>query len=109
MFFKRKREEREEVFIGYIDRIGILDLQGVEEYLREERVREVYLVVRMVPNERVLSYLEGRPELRDKVRIVRSDDLKGEVKRIKKENAQFRVRVQDMREFGKRAMSRDPF
>lgn len=96
-----------EVFIGFSSRIGILDLQGPEEYVGE--VERTHLVVGWPPNERVRAYLESRPKLAERVEIISSDDLKGEVRRLRRENKGFRVRVQDMREFGKRAMSGDLF
>jgi len=105
--FRRRRER--EVFIGFSNRIGILDLQGLEEYVGEGDVERIYLVVREPLNERVRAYLESRPELAERVEIVLSDDVRGEVRRLKRENKGFKVRVQDMREFGKRAMSGDLF
>ncbi|HID56996.1 TPA: hypothetical protein EYP37_10745 [Candidatus Poribacteria bacterium] len=108
MWFWGKKGKKEEIFVGFADEIGILDLQGVEEYLRSEEVRKVYLVARNPLGERVLEYLKARPLLRERIEFRQTDGIRGELKRIKRANSRYRVRTYDLREFGKRAMSLDP-
>ncbi len=108
MGFWGKRERKEEIFVGFADEIGILDLQGIEEYLQDENVRKVYLVARKPLGERVLEYLKTRPVLQGKIEFRQANGIRGEVRRIKKTNSRYRIRVYDLREFGKRAMSLDP-
>ncbi|MCD6507992.1 hypothetical protein J7M22_15400 [Candidatus Poribacteria bacterium] len=109
MKFWVKKKGKEEIFVGFADEIGILDLQGVEEYTQNENVKKVYLIARKPLGERVLEYLKTRSALKGKIEFKRADRLRDEVRKIKRMNSQhYKVKVYDLREFGKRAMSLDP-
>jgi len=109
MKFWVKKRRKEEILVGFADEIGILDLQGVEEYTQNENVKKVYLIARKPLGERVLEYLKTRSALKGKIEFKRADKLRDEVRKIKRMNSQhYKVKVYDLREFGKRAMSLDP-
>ncbi|MCD6237919.1 MAG: hypothetical protein DRP50_09010 [Thermotoga sp.] len=102
-----KRTLYEEIFIGFRSEIGIVDLQGIEEYISQRKVENIYLLAYKDLNEKVRDYLEKKIKPKQEVEFILTDSFQKEIKKIKVSHKGKRIRVQDMEEFGQRAMSRD--
>ncbi len=103
----RSTNSKEEIFIGFRSEIGIMDLQGIEEYISRRRVEKIFLLAYNDLNERVRDYLEKRIKPRQSVEFILTGSFRKEIKKIKTAYKGKRIRIQDLEEFGARATSRD--
>ncbi len=105
MFFKIKITE-EDIFVGYINEVGKLDLDGAEEYLKDHKENKVILIARKDLNDKVRPLFESLRKKYD-VEFRVANSFKKEIKKIKEEFKDKKIKTQDLMEFGKRNLSKD--
>ena len=93
-----------EIFIGYRDFIGILDIQSIEDYLKENRVQDIYLLTQQPLSERVQSYLNEH--LKERVTVIVTSSSRKTAENIKQQNKGKQAIVIDLEEFGRRGFAR---
>jgi hypothetical protein len=105
MFFKIKSTE-EDILVGFINEIGKLDLDGAEEYLKDHKENKVILIARKNLNDKVRPLFDSLKKKYDmEFRVANS--FKKEIKKIKEEYKDKKIKKQDLMEFGKRTLSKD--
>ena len=105
MFFKLKNVD-EDILIGFINEVGKLDIDGIEEYLKDHRENKVILLARKELNEKVRPMFEALKK-KHNVEFRLTKSFKKEIKKIKEEYKDKKIKVQDLLEFGKRNLSKD--
>ena len=105
MFFKTKVND-EDIFVGFINELGKLDLEGVLEYLKENEKNKVILIARKDLNDRVKPDFEKMQAKYD-IGFRKSASFRKEIKKIKEEYKDKKIKIQDLLEFGKRNLSKD--
>ena len=93
-----------EIFIGYRDFIGIMDIQSIEDYLKENRVQDIYLLTQQPLSERVQSYLNEH--LKERVTVIVTSSFRKTAENIKQQNKGKQAIVIDLEEFGRRGFAR---
>ena len=96
----------EDIFIGYRDVIGILDIQGIEDYLKQGGAPEIYLLTRNPLSERVQSYLKEHLK-EPQVTVIVTNSFRKTAAEIKQKNKGKGVRIEDLDEFGRRRFTYD--
>jgi hypothetical protein len=105
MFFKAKVND-EDIFVGFINEVGKLDLEGILEYLKENEKNKVILIARKDLNDKVRPDFDKIKEKYD-IEFRKAVSFRKEIKKIKEEYKDKKIRVQDLLEFGKRNLSKD--
>ncbi len=96
----------EEVFIGFRKEIGITDLLGIEQYLKETHIKNIYLVCSKDFNPPVESYLYWRISPYYNVRVIVTSNFKKTIRQLKEKHKDKQVKVVDLDNFGERAFRR---
>ncbi len=97
---------REEIFIGFRNEIGIIDLRGIEEYIEEARVKTVYLICRKDLNPPVESYLYWRIRPYYNIEVIVTDNFKKIIHSLKEKHKGEQIKVIDLDNFGERVLRR---
>ncbi len=105
MFFKAKISD-EDIFVGFINEVGKLDLDGVLEYLKDHKNNKVILIARKDLNDKVKPIFDKIKKEYD-LEFRKEVSFRKEIKRIKEEYKDKKVKVQDLLEFGKRTLNKD--
>ncbi len=105
MFFKTKSVD-EDILVGFINEVGKLDIDGVEEYLKDHKGNKVILLARKELNDKVKPLFDALKEKYD-VEFKQTVSFRKEIKKIKQEYPDKKVKSQDLLEFGKRNLSKD--
>ena len=98
-----------DVFVGYRRTIGIMDIQGVLSYIKEEEsLKQIYLIAEFPVTNAVKRYIAKNLLAKIPVEIIISKDFDEEIDKIKKLHDGEDVWVENLNDFGSRAMSFDP-
>ncbi|HAJ32470.1 MAG TPA: hypothetical protein DCK79_03755 [Candidatus Atribacteria bacterium] len=104
MFFKKKqKDEKEKVIVSFGQKIGIVYLRSLEEYIEKIKIVKCYIVVFHPPHQNVVKYAENI----DQIEIVISPDFKQEIEKIKKLYPGSTIEIINLEDFGERNMMRD--
>ena len=101
-------ERKGDIFVGYRKAIGIMDIEGIISYIKnEESLKKIYLISEIPVAHAVKKYIEKNLLPLVPVETIVSDDFDKEVNRIKVMHAGEDVWAENLNDFGDRAMSFD--
>jgi len=106
MFFKKKQKkekEKEKVIVSFGQKIGIVCLRSLEEYIGKNKIIKCYIIASLPPHQNVINYARNI----DLLEIVISSNLKKEIEKIRKLYKNNSVKIIDLADFGERNMMRD--
>ncbi len=104
MFFKKKQnEKKEKVIVSFGQKIGIVCLRSLEEYIAKNKIIKCYIITSSPPHQNVINYARNIALLE----IIISSNFKQEVERIKKVYKNNSVKIINLADFGERNMMRD--
>ncbi len=101
-------ERKGDVFVGYRKAIGIMDIEGIVSYIKnEEPLKKVYLISEFPVNSIVKKFIEKNLSSLVPFELIVAKDFDKEIERIKELHNQEDVWVENLNNFGDRAMSFD--
>ena len=101
-------ERKGDVFVGYRRAIGIMDIEGIVSYIKnEEPLKKIYLISELPVNPVVKKYIEKNLSSLVTFELIVAKDFSKEIERIKELYNQEDVWVENLNDFGDRAMSFD--
>ncbi len=105
MFFKKKKhkEEKEKVIVSFSQKLGIVCLRSLEEYIEKNKIAKCYIIIPNPPHQNVIEYVQNISQLE----IIVSPNLKQEIERIKKLYKDSTIEIINLEDFGERNMMRD--
>jgi len=104
MFFKKKqKKEKEKVIVSFGQKIGIVCLRSLEEYIGKNEIIKCYIIAFLPPHQNVLNYAQNINLLE----IIISSNFKQEVEKIRKLYKDTPIKIIDLADFGERNMMRD--
>jgi len=104
MFFKKKqKKEKEKVIVSFGQKIGIVCLRSLEEYIGKNEIIKCYIITSLPPHQNVINYARNIALLE----IIISSNFKQEVEKIRKLYKNNSVKIIDLADFGERNMMRD--
>ena len=105
MFFKRKKQDdkKEKVVISFTQKLGIVCLRSLEEYIAKNKIIKCYIIVFSPPHQNVINYARNIALLE----IIISSNFKQEVEKIRKLYKNNSVKMINLADFGERNMMRD--
>ena len=105
MFFKRKKQndKKEKVIVSFGQKIGIVCLRSLEEYIVKNKIIKCYIITSSPPHQNVINYARNI----DLLEIIISSNFKQEVEKIRKLYKNNPVKIIDLADFGGRNMMRD--
>ncbi len=104
MFFKKKpKDEKEKVIASFGQKIGIVCLRSLEEYIVKNKIIKCYIIIPNPPHQNVIEYARNISLLE----IIISPDFKQETEKIKKLYPGSTIEIINLEDFGERNMMRD--
>ncbi|MBA7544383.1 hypothetical protein ES705_36738 [subsurface metagenome] len=105
MFFKRKKQDdiKEKVIISFTQKLGMVCLRSLEEYIEKNKIAKCYIIIPNPPHQNVIEYARNISLLE----IIVSSDLKQETEKIKKLYPGSTIEIISLEDFGERNMMRD--
>jgi len=105
MFFKRKKQndKKEKVIVSFGQKIGLVCIRSLEEYIKKNKIIKRYIVTASSPHPNVINYERNITLLK----IIVSSNLKQELKKIKKLYPDSSIEIINLEDFGERNMMRD--
>jgi len=105
MFFKRKKQndKKEKVIVSFTQRLGMVCLRSLEEYIEKNKVVKCYIIIPNPPHQNVIKYAQNISLLE----IIVSPNLKQETEKIKKLYKDSTIEIINLEDFGERSMMRD--
>jgi len=104
MFFKKKpKDEKEKVIISFTQKLGMVCLRSLEEYIEKNKIVKCYIIVPRAPHQNVIEYARNISLLE----IIVSPDFKQEIEKIKKLYPGSTIEIINLEDFGERNMMRD--
>ena len=104
MFFKKKqKDEKEKVIVSFGQKIGIVCLRSLEEYITKNKIIKCYVIASSPPHQNVINYARNIALLE----IIISSNFKQEVEKIRKLYKNNSVKIINLADFGERNMMRD--
>ena len=105
MFFKRKKQndKKEKVVVSFTQKLGIVCLRSLEEYIKKNKIAKCYIIVPNPPHQNVIEYTQNISLLE----IIVSPNLKQETEKIKKLYPGSTIEIINLEDFGERNMMRD--
>jgi len=105
MFFKRKKqdEKKEKIIVAFTQKLGIVGLRSLEEYIEKNKIDKCYIIIPNPPHQNVINYAENISQ----IEIVIAPDFKREIVKIRKLYTGSRVETINLADFGERNMMRD--
>jgi len=105
MFFKRKKqdEKKEKIIVAFTQKLGIVGLRSLEEYIEKNKIDKCYIIIPNPPHQNVINYAENISQ----IEIVIAPDFKREINKIKKLYTGSRIEIISLADFGERNMMRD--
>jgi hypothetical protein len=104
MFFKKKqKDEEEKVIVSFGQKIGIVYLRSLEEYIAKNKIIKCYIIIPNPPHQNVIEYARNISLLE----IIVSSDFKQETEKIKKLYPGSTIEIINLEDFGERNMMRD--
>ncbi len=102
-------ERKGEIFVGYRRAIGITDIQGIVDYIKDnEPLKKVYLIAVHPLAGPVAEYLEKNLKPLVPVEFVLTNNFDRSIDEIKERHEGEEVWVTSLNDFGDRALSFDP-
>ena len=104
MFFKKKQnDKKEKVVVSFTQKLGMVCLRSLEEYIEKYKIIKCYILVLHPPHPNVIEYAENI----NQIEIVISPDLKQEIEKIKKLYSGSTIEIINLEDFGEKNMMRD--
>ena len=105
MFFKRKKQndKKEKVIISFTQKLGMVCLRSLEEYIEKNKIAKCYIIIPNPPHQNVIKYTQNISLLE----IIVSPNLKQETEKIKKLYPGSTIEIINLEDFGERNMMRD--
>jgi len=105
MFFKRKKQndKKEKVIVSFGQKIGIVCLRSLEEYIVKNKIIKCYIIASSPPHQNVINYARNI----DLLEIIISSNFKQEIEKIRKLYKNNSVKIINLANFGERNMMRD--
>ncbi len=104
MFFKKKQnDKKEKVVVSFTQKLGMVCLRSLEEYIAKYKIIKCYILVPHPPHPNVIEYAENI----NQIEIVISPDLKQEIEKIKKLYSRSTIEIINLEDFGEKNMMRD--
>jgi len=105
MFFKKKqKKEKEKVIVSFGQKIGIVCLRSLEEYIGKNEIIKCYIIASLPPHQNVINYARNI----DLLEIIISSNLKQEIEKIRKLYKDTPIKIIDLVNFGETDAMRDP-
>jgi hypothetical protein len=105
MFFKRKKQkdEKEKVVVSFTQKLGMVCLRSLEEYIEKNKIAKCYIIIPNPPHQNVIEYAQNISLLE----IVVSPNLKQETEKIKKLYSGNTIEIINLEDFGEKNVMRD--
>ncbi|GAI26040.1 unnamed protein product [marine sediment metagenome] len=104
MFFKKKQnDKKEKVIVSFTQKLGMVCLRSLEEYIGKNKIAKCYIIVLHPPHQNVIEYARNISLLE----IIVSSDFKQETEKIKKLYPGSTIEIINLEDFGERNMMRD--
>ena len=104
MFFKKKqKEEKEKIIVSFTQKLGMVCLRSLEEYIKKNKISKCYIFIPNPPHQNVIEYA-GNISL---LEIIVSSDFKQETEKIKKLYPGSTIEIINLEDFGERNIMRD--
>jgi len=104
MFFKKKQnDKKEKIVVSFTQKLGIVCLRSLEEYIGKNKIAKCYIIVPHPPHQNVIEYARNISLLG----IIVSSDFKQETEKIKKLYRNSTIEIINLEDFGERNMMRD--
>ena len=104
MFFKKKQKnEKGKVVVSFGQKIGIVCLRSLENYIVKNKIIKCYIIASSPPHQNVIDYARNI----DLLEIIISSNFKQEVEKIRKLYKNNPVKIINLADFGERNMMRD--
>ena len=104
MFFKKKqKDEKEKVVVSFTQKLGMVCLRSLEEYIEKNKIAKCYIIILNSPHQNVIEYARNISLLE----IIVSSDFKQETEKIKKLYPGSTIEIINLEDFGERNMMRD--
>jgi cellobiose-specific phosphotransferase system component IIB len=91
------------VIISFGQKIGIVCLRSLEEYIVKNKIIKCYVIASSTPHQNVINYARKI----DLLEIIISSNFKQEVEKIRKLYKDTPIKIIDLADFGERNMMRD--
>jgi len=104
MFFQKKQnDKKEKVIVSFTQKLGIVGLRSLEEYIEKNKIDKCYIIIPNSPHQNVINYAVNISQ----IEIVIAPDFKREINKIKKLYTGSRIEIISLADFGERNMMRD--
>ena len=104
MFFRKKQnDKKEKVIVSFTQKLGMVCLRSLEEYIEKNKIAKSYIIVPHPPHQNVIEYAQNINLLE----IIVSSDFKQETEKIKKLYPGRTIKMINLEDFGERNMMRD--
>ena len=104
MFFRKKQnDKKEKVIVSFTQKLGMVCLRSLEEYIEKNKIAKCYIVVPHPPHQNVIEYARNI----SLSEIIVSSDFKQETEKIKKLYPGSTIEIINLEDFGERNMMRD--
>jgi len=100
---KSKKEEKEKIIISFTQKLGMVCLRSLEEYIEKNKIAKCYIIIPNPPHQNVIEYARNISLLE----IIVSPNLKQETEKIKKLYKDSAIKIINLEDFGERNMMRD--
>ena len=105
MFFKKKqKDEKEKIIVSFDQKIGIVCLRSLEEYIVKNRIIKCYIIAKLPPHQNVVNYAQNINLLE----IIISSNFRQEIEKIRKLYKDTPIKIIDLADFGETDAMRDP-
>jgi len=106
MFFKRKKQndEKEKVVVSLTQKLGIVAIRSLEEYIKKNKIIKCYIIAKLPPHQNVVNYAQNINLLE----IIISSNFKQEIEKIRKLYKDTPIKIIDLADFGETDAMRDP-
>jgi hypothetical protein len=95
--------QNEDILFAYRREVGLVDAQGIENYLGRNRVEKIYIFTESEVVQQVRENLTRFPE----VEIIKTEDMKRAMADKKKDLPDKKIRQVDLDNFGVRPIQND--
>jgi cellobiose-specific phosphotransferase system component IIB len=104
MFFKKKQnDKKEKVIISFTQKLGMVCLRSLEEYIEKNKIVKCYIIIPNLPHQNVIKYAQNVRLLE----IIVSPNLKQETEKIKKLYQNSTIETINLEDFGEKNVMRD--
>ncbi len=100
---KSKKEEKEKIIVSFTQKLGMVCINSLEEYIKKNKIIKCYIVTALSPHPNVINYVKNI----DLVEIIISSDFKKEIKKVKKLYKDSTIEIINLEDFGERNVMRD--